>query len=440
MYGNSSLYKRKMEALLCAILAICLTGFGCLDSGSGNSASGTHNDASPPARISLAGISSTDSSITFTWNDPVDSDFDHVVITCSDGTNTETTNVNAGKETYTQSTLNSIAFTASTLYTFTARSADRDGNLSGACVFYVKTAASGSAIDFTKISDIAGLQNMASNRGGNYLLLTDLDLSGISSWTPVSRLFSGIFNGNGRIIKNMTIVSTSDNQSLIGYAYGAIISSLGLESINVKGRECTGGLVGTADGSTTITNCYVTGKVEGSSYETGGLVGLNLSSTIINCYSTAEIKGYCYTGGLVGQNTTSSVLKNSYAMGSVTGTDQCTGGLTGNNYKATIINCYSTGKVEGSINTGALSGGSYLSTETSCYFDETTTGYDAADGSWSFVGKPMTTAQMKMTDTSVVVYDGWDFVDDLNGSDDTWSIDKTGAINNGYPYLTDLVP
>jgi len=60
-------------------------------------------------------------------------------------------------------------------------------------------------------------------------------------------------------------------------------------------------------------------------------------------------------------------------------------------------------------------------------------------------GTPRTTAQMKLQDVdtyiNTTIYIGWDFVEETtNGSDDVWSIDTTGTINNGYPYLTNLVP
>ena len=45
---------------------------------------------------------------------------------------------------------------------------------------------------------------------------------------------------------------------------------------------------------------------------------------------------------------------------------------------------------------------------------------------------------MKLTDTSVATYSGWDFAGETdNGTEDIWSIDTSGSVNSGYPYLTD---
>ena len=82
------------------------------------------------------------------------------------------------------------------------------------------------------------------------------------------------------------------------------------------------------------------------------------------------------------------------------------------------------------------------------YRDCVTTGYDAgvaAGSTWTTEGTPYTTAQMKLQNSTVVIYTniyvGRDFVDETaNGSNNICSIDTTGTINNGYPYLTNLVP
>lgn len=63
-------------------------------------------------------------------------------------------------------------------------------------------AAEEEAIEIRTVGDLA---RMAANPGGSYRLAADLDLSGIY-WTPVD--FSGVFDGNGHTIYNLTVDQT----------------------------------------------------------------------------------------------------------------------------------------------------------------------------------------------------------------------------------------
>lgn len=92
------------------------------------------------------------------------------------------------------------------------------------------------------ISSVAELQALAnevkfnnSTAGNTYILTTDLDLSGIA-WEPIgistidlSGSFSGIFDGGGHVIRNMTCTGNDGHQGLFGYTKNAIIQNLGIE-------------------------------------------------------------------------------------------------------------------------------------------------------------------------------------------------------------------
>jgi hypothetical protein len=74
--------------------------------------------------------------------------------------------------------------------------------------------------------------------------------------------FTGIFDGDGHIIRNLTYTTTLATScvGLFGYTYSATIKNLGLENVYISSAgSIIGGLVGGNAG--TITNCYCTGSV-----------------------------------------------------------------------------------------------------------------------------------------------------------------------------------
>jgi hypothetical protein len=245
---------------------------------------------------------------------------------------------------------------------------------------------------------------------GKYILMANLDLSSYSfgeGWVPIGALqnsFTGTFDGNGLVIKNLTINRPStDYQGLFGETgKTAKLMNIGLENVNVIGCDDTGSLVGDNSGTiensysvgsveggnytgglvgynncNTITNSYFNGSVTGNGYATGGLVGGGYAGVIANCYSTGSVKGNSYnTGGLVGFSAHGTIT-SSYFNGSVIGTGLYTGGLVGWNEYSTIKNSYSRGSVT-STNTdtdtdngpvpaiGGLVGLNYGTIENSC--------------------------------------------------------------------------
>ncbi|MGH2331100.1 GLUG motif-containing protein [Thermoanaerobacter mathranii] len=201
---------------------------------------------------------------------------------------------------------------------------------------------------------------------GKYILMADIDLSGYSSgegWVPIgsnTAPFTGQFDGNGFVIKNLTINRPSANyQGLFGYTGSAAeLVNVTLENVNVTGSRDTGSLVG-QNYQGRITNSYSTGSVRGN-YYTGGLVGCTFYGTITSSYFTGSVTGVVhYTGGLVGYNYRAAIM-NSYSTGSVTGGSDETGGLVGLNDEGIISNCFSIASVTGKrYDTGGLVGRNY---------------------------------------------------------------------------------
>lgn len=145
------------------------------------------------------------------------------------------------------------------------------------------------------------LRSMQSD--GKYILNADITLT--QDWAPINS-FTGVFDGNGHVIKNVNIVGANSYQG-IGFfgstANGAVIQNLGLEgSVENKGYCTTGGLIGQTQGDVTISNCYVNMSVKGLSYyDQGGLVGTcNYGGLIENSYTVLTAEGGKNTGGIVG--------------------------------------------------------------------------------------------------------------------------------------------
>ncbi|RNI11753.1 hypothetical protein EFE42_09970, partial [Methanohalophilus sp. RSK] len=318
------------------------------------------------------------------------------------------------------------------------------------------------------ITNLDELQNIEDKLDAHYILTSDINASDTVKWNsgagfePIgddTNSFTGNFDGQGHTITDLYIDRSSDI-GLFGETYsGASISNVGLENVNVTGSSGVGGLVGENFGSVTQSNS--TGYVTGSFDSVGGLVGYNegKGSTVTECYSTGNVTGssnvggligyhgayavvnQCYStgnvnasnndrvGGLIGKIYLSSV-NQSYSTGNVTG-DFLVGGLVGYNEGGSVNQCYSTGNVTGNEDVGGLVGNSapaavnqgydtVYDIVSDSYWNINTSGQTSSDG-----GTGLTDAQMQ--DSSNFV--NWDFTN-------IWGI--SSGINDGYPNLLNL--
>ena len=220
----------------------------------------------------------------------------------------------------------------------------------------------GGVVTYTVVNDAAALQAMRNDLAGNYAVGSNIDLSGIANWQPVGdgsrdennnlRSFTGIFDGLGHTLSNLTINrGDQDYVGLFGRADAGRIRDVGLVGVSVSGKSYVGGLAGYR-GNGTISHVYVTGSVSGTGDNVGGLLGMNYS-TIKNAYANASVSGKSSVGGLVGDGMAS--ISNAYATGSVTGTGDHVGGLVGLS-RVSISNAYASASVSGNNNVGGLVG------------------------------------------------------------------------------------
>lgn len=242
-------------------------------------------------------------------------------------------------------------------------------------------------------------------------------------WYPIGcdKAYTGTFDGKGRTVSSLAIVSKNDDQGFFGEVGGkGIVKDLNVSgSVNAGGTSCnTGGIAGNVKGK--ITGCTFSGTVTGVS-DVGGIAGqLGLNAQISQCRSSAAVTGneriggitgsvsygtvsQCvntgavgtsgttsYAGGIAGVMTNYAVIEGSYNRGSVSGTSY-KGGIAG---EATVCaapqGCYSTGTVEAGLYSygvlGSISGTEYISQTTGSYYlaenesaatDKTATGASA---------------------------------------------------------------
>ena len=162
----------------------------------------------------------------------------------------------------------------------------------------------------TTASQLAAIGTVSYALSNNYELMNDLDLTGVS-WSPIGdggQPFTGTFEGNRHVIRNLTVAGSNDDAGLFAASSGTI-RNIGLENASVSGGARVGGLVGSNSGI--ISNAYVKGNVAGDEH-VGGLVGLNSgAANVAFTYAAALVSGTDHTGGLIGE-TTAGVVSASY--------------------------------------------------------------------------------------------------------------------------------
>lgn len=243
------------------------------------------------------------------------------------------------------------------------------------------------------INNINDLQAVQNNLSANYVLGANIDAAGFS-FTPIGSVanpFTGIFDGQGHTISNLTINNVSNTDSGLFGDIGATgaVSNVGLINESVTSSYSNvGGIVGENFG--TVSQSYVTGNVSGATY-VGALVGFNgASGSITQSFATGTANGQI-AGGLVGLN--GGAISDSYATGAVNyfRVSVEAGGLVGLN-SGSITQSYATGPVgnSGGFVLGGLVGGETAGSVTVSYWDTQTTGRSISGG-----GTGLTTAQLQ---------------------------------------------
>ena len=200
----------------------------------------------------------------------------------------------------------------------------------------------------------------ATDGSGSAKLTADIELASYD-WTPL-RKFYGTLDGQGHVIRNLYVNSTSYPLGLIGYLQGgASVTRLGITgsvTCTARSNAQAGGIAGYMYDKASITQCWSAVNVT-SNKHAGGIAGYTATGAVItDCYATGTIRSSsaneCYLGGICGSgfsNAAGATLTNCYSVGKVVGTGgnaSYVGGLSADKTAAHYVNgFYLTGTVSG---------------------------------------------------------------------------------------------
>ena len=107
----------------------------------------------------------------------------------------------------------------------------------------------------------------------------------------------------------------------------------------------------------TVKNLIVRGMVNGAS-NIAGVVGKLTAGAVQNCGNEASVSGGANVGGVVGSVNGDCTVSGCYNSGAVSGTTGYIGGVTGQHWRGgTVEDCYNLGMVTGPATVGGITGG-----------------------------------------------------------------------------------
>ncbi len=196
-------------------------------------------------------------------------------------------------------------------------------------VFAIAVLASSGISAQTQISDEAGLKAIADDLSGEYVLTSDITLSG--EWTPIgtsAESFTGTFDGAGHTIYGLKVGGGTD-KGLFGYATNATIKNvrvIGAQVGEYGNGVHVGIVVGSLRGTSVVDGCFTSGVAYGNDH-VGGIIGGSGwdgdadAPTISNNFSTAAIFSSGYqAGGIAGDTHQANFVNNVRLTPVTTGT------------------------------------------------------------------------------------------------------------------------
>lgn len=316
-----------------------------------------------------------------------------------------------------------------TLYAQTTATAPTQGN--------------GSEANPYQIENLAHLRWLSENEDDvwdkHFVQTADIDASETGTWnegtgfSPIGNTtayFTGTYNGDYKIISNLTIkYPDTDYIGLFGCIDSATIKKLQLENVVVEGKDYVGGMLGYSLNNCIISQVSVTGSIRGDVC-VGGICGYSRDNTTIkeSC-SNATIAGNRIVGGILGYSLFKNEIISCYSFSTISAVEVGLGGIVGrkNSYKI-IMNCYFAGVFigENSDKGGIISYGSWGKTDKGNLWDREKTGIESTIDN----GKGKTSAEMRNPLT--FIDEGWDFKL-KNKVNYIWNINS--HINDGYPFF-----
>ena len=219
----------------------------------------------------------------------------------------------------------------------------------------------------------------------------DIDFSSENDLTPIGRgssSFSGVYDGNGHSLLNVTMNGTTDEFGIFGRVSNGIIKNLKVDNANISVQlnsyKGAGILIGALYSNSTIYNVENV-TIESSTISStnsnngfvGGLIGRTSDSKIINTNVDAEVNAILNNsanvaniGGFIGRIDNSVFIKHSSSSGTVNTNGWRSGGFlgSGSGSSTTIEECFSTSDVIGGASgQGGFVGHFYQGTIKNCY-------------------------------------------------------------------------
>ena len=248
------------------------------------------------------------------------------------------------------------------------------------------------------LEGMAALVNSGTDFSGKTVMLgNDVDLSGISEWTPIGtvifsstgspsgdKAFAGTFDGGGYSITGLSCSVEAGGAGLFGYCTGTLkdfvlegtvaggactagVAALGSGTIEnvineaavTSAENYVGGIIADVSGDIIIENCHnkavITNGGIASEKSTGRIAGIvgridtGKTAEITNCSNTADITGYQYVGGIIGGSFGNVDIQSCFNSGTITGISfgmVHLGGIAGELVGGTIDSCYNVGTVQ----------------------------------------------------------------------------------------------
>lgn len=202
----------------------------------------------------------------------------------------------------------------------------------------------------------------------NFVLNNNIDLSSFSEglgWEPLgffvnfqseeNQPFTGIFDGQGYTISNLTITNPDGGGGLFGFLHNGTIRNVKLENVNVNVGVNGASSLLIIKISGIVENCSASGVVNGVDY-VGGLIGVDFGGGVYSSSSSVSVSGSYVVGGLIGNlDGSGDVIYNCFSTGNVVGEERV-GGLIGYNNGIEVSYSFTTGDITGYNEIGGLIG------------------------------------------------------------------------------------
>lgn len=209
------------------------------------------------------------------------------------------------------------------------------------------------------INTVEDLQNISLDLDGDYILGSDIDLSGLE-WTPLGRTgapFTGSLNGNEHSINGLNIESSGSYKGLFASIQGAVIENIAFSNANVIGQDYIGILAGRIKDDTQIINLTIANSnVYGTGEYVGAVAGYMDSVKMSSITTTATVAGEKNVGGLTGYLGKSTLLGAIVDVTVSTATDSPLGALASEGYYSNISNIQLNSILNGFDEVGGLFG------------------------------------------------------------------------------------